>query len=246
MFDLETTGVEVDSARIVQIACRKLDNLFLPMEPAKKMLINPGIPIPADATEVHKITDEMVANAPTFKQVSKSLFTYFEGCDLAGFNIINYDNPLLAEEFARVGIEWPAPGTRVVDVLKIFYAKEPRTLSGAVKHYLGREHEEAHDAEGDINATDEVLLAMIAKYGDLQVMDIEKLHEFCEGEEKRIDIAGKIVLNKDGVAVYGFGKDKGKTVRDNPGFGNWMLKQGFTTNTKEVVRRLLGYGNGKK
>jgi DNA polymerase-3 subunit epsilon len=242
IFDLETTGVEVESSKIVELACLKVGHDLQPLadQTVKRILINPGIPIPAEATEVHKITDEMVHGAGMFAQYAKGVFDYFAGCDVAGFNSNRFDVPLLAEEFARVGIYWPEPDTNFIDVYQIFAYKEPRDLSGAVKFYLNREHETAHSAEGDILATAAVLAAQIGKYPELAGMGAKQIHEFCQGENPWVDLAGKIVL-KDGVAVYGFGKDKGKCVKSNPGFATWMLKQSFPTNTKNVLKKLL-YG----
>jgi DNA polymerase-3 subunit epsilon len=240
-FDLETTGTEVDKSRIVQIAAARIDPETGEAK-TKKVLVNPGILIPKEASDVHGITDQMVEGCPTFKAISKSLFEYMDGCDLGGFNIINFDVPLLAEEFLRAGLNWPAPGTLFIDAMKIFYEKEPRTLSGAVKHYLKREHADAHDAQADILATIEVYHAQLKAYADLGQMDRQELHDFCQGDEKRVDLAGKIVLNATGVPVYSFGKDKGKSIKNNPGFAIWMLKNSFPTETKNHLKKLLGYG----
>lgn len=237
-YDVETTGTDVTTARICQIAIFKVDGKRIEK---KQMLINPTVPIPAECTEVHGITDEMVKDARTFKQISKSLFEFMQGCDLGGHNIVGYDVPVLAEEFARASIKWPAPETFFVDTLLIMRKLQPNTLSGAVKFYLNKDHTDAHDAAADIQATIDVYEAQLTRYDELKGFDAKALHEFCEGDEKRVDLAGKLVLNKEGKIVYAFGKDKGKCVKENPGFGQWMLGQSFPTETKEILKALL-YG----
>jgi DNA polymerase III subunit epsilon len=243
IFDLETTGTEVETSKIVELACLKVSHDLQPIEDqtVKRILVNPGIPIPPEVTEIHKITNEMVADAGTFGRYANGIYQYFAGCDVAGFNSNRFDVPLLAEEFARVGILWPEPGTYFIDVYQIFATKEPRDLGNAVRFYCGREHENAHSAEADILATAAVLAAQIVKYPELAGKSAKEIHEFCQGENPWVDLAGKIVL-KDGQAVYGFGKDKFKPVAKNPGFAHWMLKQSFPTNTKNVLKKILGYG----
>ncbi len=246
--DLETTGLELESARIVQLSTFKIATVEL-LRPVidtasveqKTYLVNPGIPIPKEASDVHGITDEMVRNKPPFSAYSKGLLGFLDGCDLAGYNVINFDIPLLAEEFARCGIDWPAPGYNVLDACTIFREKEPRDLSGAVRFFCGRELEGAHGADADAMASFEVLFAQLNKYDDLRAMTPAEISEFC-GTNKRLDLAGKIELNDRGQPFYTFGKAKGKEVQADRGFGEWMLKQTFfTTNTKRVLRRIL-YG----
>lgn len=244
LLDLETTGTEPDSARIVQIAAVKLDHQWQPVEDPKVMYVNPGVAIPKEATEVHKITDDMVKDAPRFSQIAKSLHAWLDECDVLGFNSNRFDVLVMNEEFAREKLVWPGPGVRMLDAYKIFAEKEQRTLAGAAKFYLGETHDDAHDAKADILMTLRVFDAQRRVYEDIGTMSLDDLHTFCNGTEVKVDLAGKIVRNEQGVAVYGFGKDKGKPVKDNPGFGNWMMKQGFTTDTKEVVRKLL-YTNFK-
>jgi DNA polymerase-3 subunit epsilon len=240
ILDLETTGKDPQTAKIVEISVVKV----MPdgTKDIRTMKVNPGIPIPPEATEVHKITDDMVREAGTFGRYAKGIYDYFAGCDVAGFNSNRFDVPLLAEEFSRVGVTRPEPGTNFIDVYQIFAYKEPRDLSGAVKFYLNREHENAHSAEGDILATAAVLAAQIGRYPELAGMGAKEIHTFCQGDQPWVDLAGKIVLNKEGIEVYGFGKDKGKSVKANPGFAQWMLKQSFPTNTKKILKKLLGYG----
>lgn len=171
-FDLETTGVSTADDRIVSIAVKK----YLPDGSVedKYMLINPERPIPEGATQVHGISDEMVKDAPSFKKIAKSLHAFLEGCDLAGFNIINFDIPLLAEEFLRAGLSFPIIGTRFLDACTIYRIKEVRTLSAGYKFYCGKEMTDAHNAQADVNATCEVL----EKQMELYEMDIDAVLHF--------------------------------------------------------------------
>lgn len=232
--DIETTGTDVVNDRIVQLAILKSVDLVSDEE--KNVLINPGKPIPKEATEVHGISDDMVKDQPLFSNYAKSLFEFIKDCDYAGFNIIQFDVPLLSEEFARVGIEWPHRDAVFYDAFHVFREKEKRDLSGAVKFYCNEEHTEAHDALSDIKATKKVMEAQMKVYADVE--DYEKYGAFCKNSNA-LDLAGKIVLNEAGEAVFSFGKHKGKSVRLNPGFGRWMLKESFPTNTKKVVESLI-------
>lgn len=234
--DVETTGTDVVLDKIVQLAALKVIGGIGEPGEEKKVLINPGIPIPAGATEVHGITDEMVSDKPKFSQISKGLFAFLNDCNYAGFNIIQFDVPLLSEEFARCGIEWPAKDALFFDAFHVFREKEKRDLTGAMKFYCNQEHAEAHDAMADVKATQCVMLAQIALYEDLNSED--SYSAFCK-IPNALDLAGKIVLNEQGHAVYNFGKDKGKCVKENPGFGRWMLSNSFSTNTKNIVRSLI-------
>lgn len=238
-FDLETTGVEITKDRIVEIGCVKMYSDFTLVEEPKKYRFNPGVNIPEEATAVHGITNEMVANEPPFAARASALYSYLKDCVLGGYNIISFDVPLLSEEFARCGITWPEPGQKIVDAFNIFREKEKRDLTSAYKFYCGKQLEGAHDALNDVTATAEVFRAMVTKYEDLTEMSLEQIHDFCQGQYPFVDVAGKIVL-KEGVPVYSFGKDKFKSVVDNPGFGRWMLNQDFPTNTKNVIISLIG------
>lgn len=241
VIDVETTGTDVCNDRVVQIAARKLIDGLSPseQEPVKVHLINPGVPIPPQATEIHKITDEMVKDAPPFAAIAKSLFQYLEGCDIAGYNILGFDIHVISEEFNRCGIVWPVEGTCYFDAYRIFAEKERRDLSSASRYYLNKEHDGAHDAAADVSTTSDVLLAQLQKYEDLKGMSAAELSKYCIGE-RAVDLAGKIVLNDDGVPVYTIGaKTKGVPVVADPGFGKWMLQQSFPAETKRVIKRLL-------
>ncbi len=239
-FDLETTGVSTTKDRIVQISAVKVDKDFnIIPDTKKKLLINPEMPIPAGATKVHGITDEMVKGQPNFKSYATSMFNYFDGCVVAGYNISVFDVPLLSEEFGRCGLTWPAKKIQVLDSFKIFRIKEKRDLASALRFYTGEVMEGAHDAENDNLATIKILKGQLKMYPDLSTMDIDALHEFCCDGVKTLDLAGKIGINEQGQAYYTFGKDSGKTVKENPGFASWMLKNDFPADTKSVINKLL-------
>lgn len=237
-FDLETTGTDVVADRIVQIHITKVNPVNWEIIDQRAALINPEIPISPEATAVHGITNETVKDKPKFGQLAKGILEFMMGCDVGGFNIINFDVPILNESFLRSGYNWPAPGTLFFDSYKIFAEKEQRNLTGAVKFYLNEVLEGAHDAGNDVAATINVFKAQINRYEDLKEMTLAELHTFCVGANT-VDLAGKLIRNQDGVVVYGFGKDKGKGVKDNPGFAYWMMKQSFPTDTINHIKKIL-------
>ena len=185
-FDLETTGVDIAKDRICQIACIKID--LDGNQTEKELLINPNMPIPKEATEVHGITDEMVVDKPTFANISKSLLEFFEGCDIAGYNSNVFDVPLLAEEFSRSRIEFPNWELNFVDVLQYERLLKPNKLADVYKRYTGKDLEGAHDALNDVRATLEILLHQTEGNNDIFPADIDLL---CQGDRKRFDVAGK-------------------------------------------------------
>lgn len=239
-FDLETTGLNVQRDRIVEISCVKI----YPNgeREVKTRRLNPEQPISAEATEVHGIRDEDVADEPTFEQVGRSLFSFVEDCDLTGFNLSSFDLPILAREFDRLGLGFPAPNTRVVDSRRIFIAKEPRTLQAAFALYCGRELDGAHSAEVDAIAAAEVLLAQIERYPDLPD-DLDALDEFCHPNRKEwVDGAGKLQW-KDGEVVLTFGKYRGKSLRrlteEDRGYLEWVAKADFPPDVVQVISDAL-------
>ncbi len=236
-FDIESTGTDVATDRIISIALIKQDehNQRTTME----VLVNPGVPIKPEASATNGFTDEKVRNLEPFKVCAAKVQAFVAGCDIGGYNLRNFDVPLLWEEFHRCGINWELAGVAIVDVANIFRKKEERTLTAAVKFYLGREMENAHDAMADIEATADVLVGQMIHYRDLDKLDMQELAAYSAMDD-RVDLAGKIVKDASGEAVYNFGKDKGKSVRVNPGFGRWMLDKDFSENTKQVVRKLIG------
>jgi len=236
-FDLETTGVDVANDRIVSISVLKL-NPDESMD-GKSMIINPTIPIKEEAAAVHGITNEMVKDKPTFKQISKALYGFFQGCDIAGYNSNTFDIPLLYEEFSRCDIEYPTPDVKNIDVFNIFKKKESRDLKAATMFYCNRELEDAHSSDADTIACKDIFLAQLERYDEIQDKTVDEIMNFSK-MDNRVDFAGKIIVDDDGDYVYNFGKSKGNKMRNDTGFGEWMLKQTFITkNTKSVVRKIL-------
>jgi DNA polymerase-3 subunit epsilon len=245
ILDLETTGVSIASDRIVEISAMKL------MPGGEKewltMRLNPGIPISPEATRIHGITDADVANEPHFKDVAKRLASFLEGCDLAGFNSMKFDIPILCEEFLRVNVDFNPARHRYVDVQVIFHKKEQRTLSAAYKFYCDRELENAHSAQADAAATYEILKAQLDRYPDLE-NDIEKLSSFS-AFNNNADLAGRIVFNEQGIEMFNFGKHKGKPVvqvfKEEPSYYSWMMNGDFPLNTKQVITAIKLRSFGK-
>lgn len=237
-FDLETTGVNIATDRIVEISILKV----FPNgnKESKTWLVNPEIEIPQEATDVHGITNEKVVTEPTFKELAQTVNDMIAGCDLAGFNSNRFDIPLLAEELMRVGIDFDMNNRKAIDVQVIFHKKEQRTLGAGYQFYCGKELEGAHGAEADTNATYEILLAQVDKYKDLD-NSVEALSEFST-HGKRADFAGFILMNDDNQEIFSFGKYKGRTVEDvlkeNPGYNNWIQNADFPLYTKKVLRQI--------
>jgi DNA polymerase-3 subunit epsilon len=235
-FDLETTGLDLSTDRAVSIATLKIDLEGKTEE--KKILINPEMDIPKEASDIHGITNEMVADAPTFKQISKSLFSYFENCDIAGFNSDYYDVPLLMKEFSRCGIDFPTWELNLVDVLKFERMLNSNKLSEVYLRYTGKELEGAHDAMNDIKATFEILMCQLEKHGknDLTPQEIDLM---CQGERKRFDLSGKTYLNANGEVCWSIGKNANNPVTKDTAYLNWVLNSDFPEETKAKLRTLL-------
>ncbi len=236
--DLETTGINVASDRIVEIAILKL----LPNgdKEMKSQRINPTIPIPALSTKFHGITDEDIKDAPTFKDVAHAWLQYIDNCDLAGYNSNKFDVPLLAEEFLRADVEFDIANRKLIDVQNIFHKMEQRTLAAAYQFYCSKPLVNAHSAEGDIIATHEVLEAQLERYDTLK-NDVDFLADFSS-RTNCVDLAGRIVLNDKGVAVFSFGKHNGKAVVEvftkEPSYYNWMMDGDFPRYTKKVITKI--------
>jgi DNA polymerase III subunit epsilon len=236
--DLETTGINISTDRIVEIAIVKIS--VDGTKQVKRKLINPQMPIPAGSTEVHGISDEMVKDAPTFKQVANEIKQFMEGSDLGGYNSNRFDIPMLIEEFLRAGIEFTVDGKKLVDVQKVFHMMEQRTLSAAYKFYCNKTLDGAHSAEIDATATWEVLEAQIERYP--QIGDtVDAIVKFT-GEDDIVDFARRFVKEK-GVEVFNFGKHKGKPVtqvlKEEPQYYDWMMKGDFPMNTKQKLTEIL-------
>lgn len=235
--DLETTGVDVKTAKIIEIS------IVRGLEDGAHVTqrLNPGVPIPSGASKVHGIHDADVADCPLFADVCQSFLPLLKGVVLTGFNLISYDVPLLTNEYARVGITWPEGGdVDIIDTHYIFKKREPRTLSKAVEYYLGRDHDGAHGAYADARASLEILHAQVAKYDDLPG-DIDDLIGAVHGPDPSwVDSAGKLVWNDNGEAVFTFGKVSGmslKAAREaHTGYLAWILKQDFADDLKQICK----------
>ncbi|MBQ8366693.1 MAG: ribonuclease H-like domain-containing protein [Alistipes sp.] len=237
-FDLETTGVDAAKDRIVEISMVKI--AVDGSKTVKTRRINPEMPIPAEATAVHGITDDDVKDEPTFKQIAKSLAVFIEGCDFGGFNSNRFDLPLLVEEFMRAGVECDFQRRKFVDVQTIFHRKEQRTLVAAYKFYCDKDLENAHSAEADTMATYEVLEAQIARYPDIGDT-VDALAEFSAGRPM-VDFAGRLTLDDNGQEIFTFGKYKGRRVvdvfRDDPSYYSWMMNGDFPQYTKKMITEI--------
>lgn len=237
--DLETTGVNLSTDRVIEIAIVKI----MPdgSRQVKRKLINPEMPIPPQSTEIHGITDEMVKDAPTFKQSANELKQFIENCDLGGYNSNRFDIPLLMEEFLRTGMDLDLTTRKMVDVQHIFYSMEPRTLTAAYKFYCEKELEGAHSAEHDVNATIDVLLSQIKRYPQLG-SSVDSILGVI-GEDKIVDYARRFSFDDKGVEVFNFGKHKGKPVADilkaEPQYYDWMMRGDFPLHTKQKLTEIL-------
>ncbi len=233
--DLETTGVDPAKDRIVEISLVKV----MPdgSQEVKTRRLNPEMHIPEAASAVHGIHDEDVANCPTFREISKSLWSYISGCDFAGYNSNKFDIPVLVEEFLRAGIDVDMDKCRFIDVQNIFHRMEQRTLVAAYKFYCGKDLTQAHSAEADTLATYEVLKAQLDRYSELK-NDVEFLSEFS-ARSQNVDFAGRIIYDDKGVEVFNFGKHKGRSVaevfRTEPSYYAWMMNGDFPLYTKKVI-----------
>lgn len=237
-FDLETTGTNVTTDRIVQISYIKV----MPNGEEKEgnYYVNPEMHIPEEATAVHHITDEDVADKPTFKQLAKTLANEFIGCDFAGFNSNRFDVPLLIEEMIRAEVNLGLSKSHFIDVQNIFHKKEQRTLVAAYKFYCGKNLEDAHSADADTRATYEVLKAQLDRYEDLE-NDVEFLETFSK-MNRNIDPMGCFIYNDKDVSVFAFGKYKGRSItevlREDPSYYSWMINGNFALSTKAVLTQI--------
>ncbi len=237
--DLETTGVNLSTDRIVEVAIVKI--LQDGTRQVKRKLINPGMPIPQQTIDIHGITNEMVKDAPTFKQAANELKQFIENCDMGGYNSNRFDIPMLMEEFLRIGITIDLSTRRMIDVQHIFYTMEPRTLTAAYKFYCEKDLISAHSAEADVNATIDVLLSQIKRYSQLG-NSLESILSVI-GEEKVVDYARRFVFDDKGVEVFNFGKHKGRPVVDvlraEPQYYDWMMRGDFPLHTKQKLTEIL-------
>ena len=249
-FDLETTGINITQDRIVEIAILKIHPNG--QEERRTDLINPGMPIPLESSLIHGIYDKDVVNAPHFKDIAKTLSNYLTGCDLAGFNVLKFDVPMLVEEFLRAGINFDVSKRKMIDAQKIFHLMEKRNLSAAYKFYCNKNLENAHSAEADTQATYEIFIRQIEMYEGQEVQDMtgntlgvivndmEKIHNITW--QKMVDLAGRIVYNDNGEEIFNFGKHKGKTVSEvlniEPMYYDWIQKNDFALDTKRKLTEI--------
>lgn len=237
-FDLETTGTNINTDRIVEISLVKL----MPNGEikAKTRRVNPEMHIPEEATAVHHITDADVASEPTFRQIAHSLSQIMAGCDIAGFNINRFDIPLLDQEFVRAKVDFDFSKARFIDVQTIYHKKEPRTLVAAYRYYCGKDLTEAHSAQADTMATMEVLLAQLEKYDDLPC-DVQALSEYA-CNNRNVDLMGRLIFDDNGREIINFGKYKGQPAEEvlarDPGYYSWILNGDFAQYTKNAFTRI--------
>jgi DNA polymerase-3 subunit epsilon len=252
--DLETTGLNVIRDRIVQLALVKLPkNGSEPVE--LSMLINPGIPISAESMSIHGITPADLRNKPTFQLVAQKIWDFIGDADLGGYNSNRFDVPMLMEEFARVGMDFDVSKRRLIDVQRIFYKMEPRTLKAAYRLYCQKELEDAHDALADVRATIEVFRGQLTAYDGKDLIDengqiieapikkdIQLLHEFTN-DLNFVDATQKLRVQPDGVVVFNFGKYAGQPVTEvfkkEPNYYYWMLEREFSTQVKQYIKSVM-------
>ena len=245
--DLETTGINVSTDRIVEISVLKISP-----DGRQEWLstrINPGMPIPPKSTAIHGITDADVADAPVFREIAKKLIAFLEGTDLAGYNAIKFDIPVLAEEFLRINMDFNFLKRKYIDVQVIFHKKEQRTLAAAYQFYCNKELENAHSSMADTQATFDVLKSQLDRYSDLE-NDVEKLAEFSSFNNN-VDFAGRIIYDENGIEIFNFGKHKGKSVEkvfiEDPSYYSWMMNADFPLYTKKILTeiKLRSFGQGR-
>lgn len=257
--DLETTGINVASDRIVEISIIKITSDGKTEILTKR--VNPTVPIPPETTAIHGISDEDVKNEPTFAELAPMLARFIGNADLGGYNSIKFDFPLLVEEFLRADVDFDIKNRRLIDVQNIFHKMEPRNLAAAYRFYCKKTLENAHSAEADAMATYEILKSQLDMYADTEYEDkdgkvstpikndIEALAEFSS-QTKNADLIGQIIYNKDNVEVFNFGKYKGKPVsevfRKEPQYYDWMMKSKFARSTKKVITAIYLRGFNKE
>ncbi|MET0299214.1 MAG: 3'-5' exonuclease [Flavitalea sp.] len=245
VLDLETTGINLSSDRIIEIAIIKI----MPdgSKVVRRKLLNPGMPIPPASTVFHGITDDMVKDAPTFKQVANEIRQFIDNADLAGYNSNRFDIPMLVEEFLRAGLDFDMKTRKFLDVQKIFHQMEQRTLSAAYKFYCDKVLTDAHTAEADASATWDILEAQVVRYPQLGTTLDSILKSI--GEDQVVDLARRMVF-ENGVEVFNFGKHKGRSVADvlkaEPQYYDWMMKGDFPLHTKQKLTEILNRSLLKK
>ncbi len=239
-FDIEATGLNISKDRIIEVSFLKVlpDN----QEETKTWRVNPEVPISEDSYKIHGISHEDVKDEPLFKDIAKAVVNFTDNADLAGFNLLKFDLPLLMEEFIRADVDFDLGKRKIVDVQRIFHMMEKRTLEAAYRFYCNKDLSQAHSAEADTWATHEVLQAQIAQYQELQ-NDIKFLNDFIGDPKNRfVDLAGRLMYNDKGQEVFNFGKYKGKPVKEilkkDPAYYSWMMQGDFPEYTKKKMTEL--------
>lgn len=251
VFDIESTGVIVGKDRIVEIFVLKIEPDF--SEHEFHAFVNPGITIPAEVIEIHGITNEFVADKPSFKEIAPQLLKFLDNADLAGYNSNKFDIPLLVEEFFRADIEFDYSKRKFIDIMGIFHKMEPRNLRAAYKFYCGKDLINAHSADADTRATWDIFQAQLSRYKNVELTDnegnttvpiinkMEALSEFSK-INRNADLVGHIAYNKDGIEIFNFGKYKGTPVQDvfkkEPSYYDWMMKAQFPESTKRLISQI--------
>jgi len=237
-FDIEATGLSPRADRIIELCITKIrpDQ----QQSTHTYRINPEMRIPQESTAIHGITDADVADCPTFKQLAQEIADLIEGCDLAGYNIVRFDIPMLAEEFKRAGIDFRTDSRRILDVQRIFHRMEPRDLSAALRFYCNKDHVDAHGAEADVVATIDVFNGQLKRYPPEQLpRDMDKLDDFCNQRNPDwVDSTGKLRW-QHGEVVINFGQRRGTSLKQlietNDGYINWMLRSDFPPDTRKII-----------
>jgi DNA polymerase III subunit epsilon len=243
ILDLETTGTDPQADRVVEISILKLASGDEPDHRTKR--VNPGIPIPAAATDIHHIRDEDVAHLPPFRAIAQAILVFLDGCDLCGYNLRRFDLRLLSNEYQRAGLTFPIAGRRLIDPCRIFHQKEPRDLSAALRFYCSREHDGAHGAAADVLATLAVLDGQLERYEDLP-RTVAQLYEHLR-DPNAVDLGDMFARRPDGSIEFAKGKYKGQLLADiagtKPDYLEWMLRSDFYDDTKAVVSDALAHRN---
>lgn len=237
VFDLETTGVNTTKDRICSIAILKTmpDQTFV----AKYRLINPKMPIPKEASDIHGITDDKVQGEPTFEQLANGVKEFIgDQCYIVGFNSKRFDMELLSEEFARCGISWPTAGIITLDAYEIYAHFNKRDLAAAYLHYTGKVLEGAHNSLEDSKATMEIFLKQLTAHEEFSGKSLSEIAKMFK-PDNYVDDMGRILIDEEGNFIYGFGKSKGKKIKDDPDYGKWVLKSDFPTNIKNIIKQVL-------
>lgn len=240
LFDLETTGLDLSLDRIIQFA-------FLRVNPDRSLdewqeLVNPLIPIPPEATNIHHITDDQVADKPDFAHFAPNVFKFISHCDLCGFNVVQFDVPFLQTELQRADYPLDLSSVRIIDAKTIYHMKEPRDLSAAYRFYCNAEHEEAHDAMGDVKVTLDIFDAQMKTYQDLPKR-VDELASYCNSKDDRFVTADRKFYWRYGKALINFGKYRGKSLEfiasHDPGYLEWIIEGDFAEETKMLSREAL-------